>query len=79
MPEGSWERSNATNTFVLLNCSGGFSLVNSDDGTSSGEFSHDLQRCEQCSSQQYILRPSLDTCQRCPPGLIWLDSSHACL
>ncbi len=71
MVEGTWERSDVTDFFMLLNCSDGYSLVNSLDGTSSGVFSHQLQRCEQCSPQQYVIRPDMHSCQRCPLGLIW--------
>jgi len=67
---GNWTLDDATDSWVLTDCPDGHALINSIEGTSSGTFSHQLQRCQKCSVQSYILEPKTDSCQRCPPGLI---------
>ena len=64
---GNWTEVNGM--YVLTNCPSGHQLVNSTAGTSKGEFSNVLQECKPCLQEQYILNPSTDSCQPCPPGL----------
>lgn len=66
---GDWVKQNDT-TWRLLSCDPGYQLVNSLDGTSSGEYSHDSQHCAPCLLSEYIVDPNAHTCQRCPPGLV---------
>ena len=34
----------------------------------NGFFNHDAQQCLRCLSTEYILKPNIDDCQKCPPG-----------
>jgi len=60
---GTWERISNGVQYSLVDCPDGFSMVHADQ--------HDLQQCLRCNvNRQYILRPSVDECQDCPPGLV---------
>ena len=65
---GNWTPVNGL--LHLIHCPEGHQLINSSDGTSTGQFSHDNQGCIECNKlTQYILNPDRDVCQRCPAGL----------
>jgi len=66
---GVWNQT-ADDTWRLINCPPGHSLVNSLDGTSNGDFSHDAQQCSPCDSDEYVINPSTGACQKCPPGMV---------
>ena len=60
---GTWRVINGV--FHLVACPAGYQLINSVDGA----FANQIQRCQQCSSDQYLLdstNPAI-TCQNCPP------------
>jgi predicted outer membrane repeat protein len=48
----------------LIHCPGGHTLR-----STALTGSADLQECQPCLATQYILRPDIDACQNCPPGL----------
>ena len=58
---GDWTQG-SDGVFILASCPSGHSLMNSLDGTSSGEFFQELQQCRQCDEVgQYILDPNRDS------------------
>ena len=60
---GTWRA--VAGLFHLEACPAGYQLINSVDGT----FANQIQRCQQCSADQYLLDstdPSF-ACQPCPP------------
>eukprot|EP00961_Rhodomonas_salina_P003433 47791-Rhodomonas_salina.1 len=61
---GEWVVDSTTSRYQVTSCKAGFELV------TAAELTEVLQECKPCSDSQYILRPGLDACQRCPPGLI---------
>ena len=62
---GEWVIDSATGQYMLTSCPAGYELRTADEQGSA-----DLQQCFKCPSPStYILRPVLDTCQVCPPGL----------
>ena len=63
---GTWITENWE--YLLVSCPGGTQLINSTNGTSQGQFSHDLQQCKKCLPWQYIINPNLDTCRNCTAG-----------
>lgn len=70
---GEWVKNDTDTLWRLLSCDPGYQLVNSLDGTGSGEFSHDSQHCSPCLLSEYIVDPNTDVCQKCPPGLVCRD------
>eukprot|EP00961_Rhodomonas_salina_P007510 101591-Rhodomonas_salina.1 len=67
---------NSVNTHIkgqwsLLNETGEAKLESCPEGTEKQvAFGHDLQECHACNTEtEYILRPNIDQCQKCPPGL----------
>ena len=63
---GTWVMSNATGQYELTSCPSGYELRTTEE-----QGSEDLQQCFKCQSpSSYILRPDVDLCQACPPGLV---------
>jgi len=62
---GDWVVNNATGQYELTSCPSGYELRTTEEQGSA-----DLQQCLKCQSpSSYILRPDVDSCQVCPPGL----------
>ena len=60
--QGNWTLQSSGH-YQLESCSAGYELRTTEEG------SKDLQECFKCPSSTYILRPNVDSCQPCPPGL----------
>ena len=67
---GNWTFSDVSGIIVLISCPAGYSLL-----STSLTGSPDLQECQPCLSNQYILDPNNDQCQTCPPGLRCMGTS----
>lgn len=60
---GEWVLNSASGRFELVSCPSGYEL------RTKSEQSEELQECHKCLQSEYILDPSSDACQPCPPGL----------
>ncbi len=61
---GTWILDSSTGQYKLTSCPAGYEMK------TTAESSADLQECFKCPSPStYILRPDVDECQVCPPGL----------
>ena len=69
---GDWEIDALTGTYVLKSCPGNYTLIDSYEAGTP-----DLQRCEECTSGQYIVYPDWQDCQTCPKGAVCPDLSCA--
>ena len=54
----------ASKRYLVAACPAGYSKRTAEE-----QGSDDLQECFKCDTAKYILRPDLDDCQDCPPGL----------
>jgi len=78
---GEWSR-NDQDFYVLRHCPRGTMMMNSTEGTTTGDFSHSIQQCRRCKTcsgsaggsgawcinSEYNIEPNRYACHVCPDG-----------
>jgi len=67
---GVWEIDISTGTYALRSCPAGYALINTLDSLYtepfSGDFNHDVQRCQPCDTKFEYIFNYTGNCEECP-------------
>ena len=71
---GSWSLDSIGSEYVLVDCPAGYTLLSTAKAGSA-----ELQECQKCAANQYIVHPNADDCQNCPVGALCSDGQTCAL